>query len=117
MIKVIIRREIKNWQDIGHLLLNLHMIAVLRKGHISNETLIEVKNNHVITVLSTWQSVEDWNSWKRSKERKQIIDQIEPLLSKKTQIKIHELISPSDFGYYIDPEGWTQEHEHPHFEG
>ena len=117
MIKVIVEREVKNWQDIGRLLHNLHMIAFLRKGHISNETLINVRNNRIISVVSIWQSLEDWNAWESSKERAEILGQIEPLLAKKTQVKIYEIISPADFDYYADPESWMQEHEHPHFEG
>jgi antibiotic biosynthesis monooxygenase (ABM) superfamily enzyme len=117
MIKVSVERQIKNWKDIGHLLLELHMIAVLRKGHISNETLINVGNNQVITVVSTWQRLEDWKAWELSKERAEILEKIEPLLAKKTQIKIYEMISPADFDYYIDPESWIQAHDHPHFEG
>jgi len=117
MIRVVVEREIKNWEDTGHLLRNLHMIAVLQKGHISNETLINVGNNRVITVMSAWQSLDDWRAWEASKERAEILRQIEPLLAKKTRVAIYEMISPADFDYYVDPESWMQEHEHPHFEG
>ena len=117
MIRVVVERKIKNRQDIGRLLHNLHMIAFLRKGHSSNETLINIKNNRVIAVVSTWQSLEDWNAWASSKERAEILAQIEPLLAKKMQVRIYEIISPAEVDYYADPESWIQEHEHAQLEG
>ena len=38
MVRVIVERKLKHGEDIGRLLLDLHMIAVLQKGHVSNET-------------------------------------------------------------------------------
>lgn len=83
MIKVLVKRQLKHGEDIGRLLLELHMIAVQRKGHVSNETWIDVRNNRTITVLSTWQSLEDWKAWESSEDRAKILNRIEPLLSKK----------------------------------
>lgn len=117
MIRVIVERQLKNGNDIGRLLLELHMIAVLQKGHISNETWINTKNERTIAVLSTWKSLEDWSTWESSPDRAKILNKIEPLLAKKPQIKIYEIMSPVDYEYYLDPESWIQEHEHPHFEG
>ncbi len=117
MIRVIVERELKDGKDIGRLLLDLHMIAVLQKGHISNETWINAEDNHKITVLSTWQSLQDWKKWEQSKERAQIIEKIDPLLTKKAKISVWEAMTTTDYEYYADPESWMQEHEHPHFEG
>jgi len=117
MIKVLVERQLKNGEDIGRLLLELHMIAVQKKGHISNETWADVGNDRKITVLSTWQSLEDWKVWESSPDRAKILSRIEPLLSQKTQISVYEIISPSDYDFFTDPITWMQEHEHPHFEG
>ncbi len=117
MIRVIVERKIKSGEDVGRLFHELHMIAVLQKGHISNETWINVKNKKIITVLSTWQSLEDWTAWESSRERAEIVRKIEPLLAEKTHIDVYEAMSPADLDYYMDPQSWMQEHEHPHFEG
>src|SRR5512139_3835123 len=100
MIRVIVERKIKSGVGIGRILHELHMIAFQQKGHISNETLINVSDNHVITLLSTWQSLEDWNAWESSEERAEIIKKIEPLLAEKTQITVYEMMSPADLSYY-----------------
>jgi heme-degrading monooxygenase HmoA len=117
MIKVLVRRQLKHGEDIGRLLLELHMIAVQHKGHVSNETWTDARNDRAITILSTWQSLEDWKAWESSEERANILNRIEPLLAKKTQVNIYEIMSPSDFDYFIDPTIWMQERERPHFEG
>jgi heme-degrading monooxygenase HmoA len=117
MIRVVVERQLKNGNDIGRLLLDLHMIAFMQKGHVSNETLIKVGNTRTIAVVSSWQRLEDWKAWEASKERAKIIKKIDPLLAKKSQTTIYDIISPGDYEYYVDPESWMQEHEHPHFEG
>ena len=117
MIRVIVERQLKSGNDIGRLLLELHMIAVLQKGHLSNETWIDTDNDRVVIVLSTWQSLDDWKAWEASKERAKILSKIKPLLAKKTRIRTYEMMSPGDYEYYVDPGSWMQEHEHPHFEG
>lgn len=117
MIRVIVERQLKKGTDIGRLLIDLHMIAVLQKGHVSNETWTNVNDNHEVSVFSTWLNLEDWKAWEASKERAKIVDRIDPLLAKKAQIRIYEIMSPLDYEYYVDPESWVQEHEHPHFEG
>ncbi len=117
MIRVIVEHHLKDGHDIGHLLLDLHMLAVLQKGHISNETLMDARNSNIVSVLSTWQNVEDWDAWESSQERAKIIDEIQPMLARKSQIKVYEIMSPADFDYFVDPESWVQELERPHFEG
>jgi len=117
MIRVTVERKLKNGEDIGRLLMDLHMIAVLQKGHISNETWIDASDNHNITILSTWQCIEDWKAWESSEERASIVSRIDPLLIEEARIKIYEMLSPLDYEYYVNPESWVQAYEHPHFEG
>jgi heme-degrading monooxygenase HmoA len=117
MIKVVVERELKHGEDIGRLLLELHMIAVQQKGHISNETWIDVSNNCNVTILSTWRSVEDWRAWELSKSRESILNKIEPLLAKKIKITVYEMMTPSDYDYFIDPTTWMQGIEKSHMEG
>jgi hypothetical protein len=117
VIRVIVERKLKKKDDIGRLLFKLHMIAVSKRGHVSNETWIDAKNDHNVTVFSTWQRLEDWQSWEASKERFAILGEIEPLLAEEARIKVYEIMSAEDCEYYEDPENWMQVHEHSHFSG
>lgn len=117
MIKVIVERKLKHGQDIGLLLRDLHMIAFLQKGHISNETMIRADSPETVAIASTWRTVEDWKTWEKSKERAAIVKEIQPFLARKPQVAIYELVSTGDYEYFADPVGWLQDHERPHFEG
>ena len=117
MIKVIVERQLKSWEDIGNLLFDLHMKAVQQKGHISYETLINNDNPRSVVVVSNWETLEDWKTWQSSKKRARVASKINHLLAKKEVIKIYDVISPMDIVMYSDPAGWTQEQEHPHFDG
>ncbi len=117
MIKVVVERELKHGEDIGRLLLELHMIAVQQKGHVSNETWINASDSRNIVILSTWQSLEDWKAWEESQSRLNILQKIEPLVAGKTKIDVYEIMSPSEYDYFIDPTTWMQGVEKSHMEG
>jgi antibiotic biosynthesis monooxygenase (ABM) superfamily enzyme len=117
MVRVIIERELKHGEDIGLLLGNLNMMAVLQNGHLASEILVNPENNRCIAVMSTWQKLEDWTAWESSPERLKITQTIDPLIAGSAQVKIYSTLSPDDCAFFEDPSGWIQEHEHPHFEG
>jgi heme-degrading monooxygenase HmoA len=115
MVRVLVERQLKHGEDIGRLLLKLHMIAVLQKGHISNETWINTQNEREVVVISSWRSQDDWKAWEASKERAGIIDEIKPLIAEDAKVKIYELMTPEDCEYYEDPQAWMQTNQHPRF--
>ena len=117
MIRVIVERQLKHGEDLGQLLTELKMLAILQKGHVSGETLMSVHNRDIVAIISTWQSLDDWQAWESSKEREELLKKINPLLAKEKQVKVFEIMSPQDCAYFEDPVCWMQEHEHPHFAG
>jgi len=50
------------------------------KGYISGETLHSLDDPGSFLIISTWNSVENWNAWVNSKERKEMQAQIDNLL-------------------------------------
>lgn len=93
MIRVIVKREVKEGQSIAELLRQLRMVALPQQGYISGETLINTDNRQAITVISTWRTLEDWKKWEASEQRARITQQIEPLLAKPSSIETLELLS------------------------
>ncbi len=67
------------------LLKKLRFKAMNHDGYISGETLISTDDHQEIMVISTWRSLEDWNSWKESKERKAIDAQLEKIQVEQTR--------------------------------
>ncbi|MCP4104054.1 MAG: antibiotic biosynthesis monooxygenase [Desulfobacteraceae bacterium] len=86
LVKVFIKRQVteeNNAEFIG-LLKKLRFKAMDQEGYISSETLVSTEDFKQVMVISTWQSLEDWNTWKESEERKNIDNQLEKLQTEPT---------------------------------
>ena len=81
-IRVLIERKInpENELSLNNLLMKLRSKAMLAKGYISGETLRSLKDPNEYLVISTWNSLDDWNRWEADKERQEIQGQIDALL-------------------------------------
>ena len=117
MIRIVIKRRIRTGEDIAKLLRRLRVAAMPQRGYISGETLVSTEDRHVIVVLSTWRSLEDWKLWETSGQRAEIDRQIEPLLVESQAIETYEIMSTEELEYLQDPVGWLAEKEHPSFDG
>jgi len=60
-------------------------------GYISGETLVNHYDYRSITVISTWQNIEDWISWEESDERSGNEAELESLLEEPTKFEIYDL--------------------------
>jgi heme-degrading monooxygenase HmoA len=81
-IRVLIEREIKAGSELklNQLLLQLRAKAMQAKGYISGETLRSIDNPNNFLVISTWNSLADWELWDKDVERRMIQEQINALL-------------------------------------
>jgi len=82
VVRVIIEREIQPGSDLRlhNLLMQLRNKAMLQKGYLTGETLLDVNNPNKFLVISTWESLEDWNNWHASRERKVLQDELDRFL-------------------------------------
>ena len=71
------------------LIKELRILTTKQEGYISGETLDRVDKPGQSLVISTWQSVEDWNNWVNSTERKTIQENIDKLLGEKTEYELY----------------------------
>ena len=60
-------------------------------GCISGESLVDANNRRRRIVMSKWNSVEDWENWFRSDDRKEVIAEIAPMLEGGEKITMLEL--------------------------
>ena len=86
-VKIIIKRTVAKEKEaeLLPLLVQLRALATAQPGYISGETLRNIDNPEECLVISTWQSLEDWEKWADSKQRAEIQDKIDALLGEKTQ--------------------------------
>lgn len=57
-------------------------------GFISGEALHNVDNPSHRLLLATYRSVNDWNRWYQSEERREMMERIAPMLEKEETITI-----------------------------
>lgn len=81
-VKVIIRRRFpkEKEKDLFKCIRQIRGLVPLQPGYISSEYLKTIEETNEITTISSWFSLEDWQTWFESDTRKAVqaeIDQIE----------------------------------------
>ena len=92
-VKIFIKRHVKEGKvDKAYTLLNkIRSNAMNQPGYISGETLVNHYDYRSITVISTWQSVEDWINWEESDERAGNEAELESLLEEPTKFEVYDM--------------------------
>ncbi len=93
MIKVIIERHLKKGEDISPLLHELRAAAMRHPGYVTGESLVNTEDSSIITVISTWRSLEDWKGWQTSQTRARLYQQLEPLVVEKPEIRTYRIMA------------------------
>ena len=86
-VKILIKRSIGQEvaQVVRPLIVELRSHAMRQPGYISGETLKCIDRPGEYLVVSTWQSVNDWNIWIQSQERRILEEKIEAITGKTTE--------------------------------
>ncbi len=91
-IKVFIKRYVRKGktEDTLALLNEVRSQALKQPGYISGETLVNHYDPCNITVVSTWQTIEDWIRWQESDARATKEDQLESLQEGPADFEIYD---------------------------
>jgi heme-degrading monooxygenase HmoA len=92
-IEVIIQRTFKDNTQAAKLvplILKLRSQATVQPGYITGQTLRCLDCPGEYLVISTWNSMADWNTWFSTPERQGLQEQIDTLLGEKTQYRFYE---------------------------
>ncbi len=70
-VKILIKRKIKNgnMRAASRLVINNRNGAMKHPGYISSETMRSLDDPSLIVVVSMWQNIEAWETWKNSEIR------------------------------------------------
>ena len=93
-VKVLVKRVVPKEKE-GELLVlikELRGLTTRQPGYVSGETYRRIDDPGENLVISTWQSLQDWENWFGSRERAVIQDRIDALLGKTT--------TPIVYGYF-----------------
>jgi len=92
-VKIFIKRKVSanNILELTVLLKQLRSLTLSQSGYIYGETLRRVDAEDECMVISTWRSLEDWNSWLHNEQRIKIQNKIDSLLGEKTDYSVYEV--------------------------
>jgi len=98
MVRVVIQRHLKEGKkgDLMPLLRELRTAAMNYPGYITGETLASTGDPSIISVLSTWRSLEDWKAWEKSEQRIKLYGKVEPLLVEKPKVSIYQVMATEE---------------------
>ena len=90
-VKIIIKRNVSEIREreLMPFLIQMRNLCINQPGYISGETLKSLDTPGEYLVISTWQSLEDWNRWVSSSNRIEIQSQIDFLLGEETDYGIY----------------------------
>jgi len=85
-VRILLKRRVpaEREKDLVGLITDLRSMASRQPGYISGETMRNVKDPEEYLVISTWDSLEDWETWIASPPRKALQEKIDKLLGKPT---------------------------------
>ena len=94
-IQVIIKRkwQTNNPEALFPLLTELRSLAKKQPGYISGETLRSLDSPEDYMVVSNWQTVDDWQKWLQSKDRRDLQGRVDSLIGERTFYEIFEPVS------------------------
>jgi len=86
-VKILIKRSIGQEVTpvVRPLIVELRAHAMRQHGYISGETLKCIDKPGEYLVISTWDSLDDWNRWLNSQERKMLEKKIDSITGRTTE--------------------------------
>jgi heme-degrading monooxygenase HmoA len=92
-VSVIIRRTFTQPEkaaELAPLIVKLRSQATVQPGYITGRTFRCLDCPGEVLVISTWNSLDDWNNWLNSEERRSLQAQVDALLNQETEYRLYE---------------------------
>ena len=92
-VSIIIQRTVKDQsiaKELVPLIIQLRSRAMIQPGFLTGQTFSCLDCQGEYLVISTWNSLEDWNRGMSSSERQAIQNQVDELLGEKTRYRYYE---------------------------
>ena len=90
-VQIFIKRNITDStvEGLEHLLRKMRSVCLLQPGYISGQTLKRLDKPGERLVISMWRSLEDWELWFNSPDRRTIQFEIDALIGEETIYEIY----------------------------
>ncbi|NWO05455.1 MAG: antibiotic biosynthesis monooxygenase [Alteromonadaceae bacterium] len=92
MIRVLIERHIAECLESAYEQQSRKVLqhSVAQPGFISGETLVDKHDPHHRITLSNWRSEADWQRWFKSRERRELMAPLIPMMDKEEIVTVLE---------------------------
>jgi heme oxygenase (mycobilin-producing) len=92
-VSIIIRRTLKDEamaNQLAPLIVQLRSRATVQTGFLTDQTFSCLDCEGEYMIITTWNTLENWNKWMHSEERMAIQSKIDELLGEKTLYRYYE---------------------------
>ena len=97
MIKGIIGYKVKNYKDIEPVLLKLRSHAMQYPGFVSAENLVSDVDSSVVVMTSTWETLENWRTWLKSRITQNLLRQDKELAMEKPRVTAYRIMPTAEW--------------------
>ena len=89
-VKILLERKFKEDPSLEEIkaINELRIGAMLRKGYVSGETLVDLNDHRRIVVISAWANKAGWEAWVNSDERRKLEAKLDKNLKQPPIIRI-----------------------------
>jgi len=94
MVRIMIKRNVKKGEEgkVREALKDFRAAALYQRGYITGETLVRTDDPNIILVISTWDSLENWNAWHENERRAQLSALLRPHLEEDEQFFVYYVV-------------------------
>ncbi|RLC68345.1 MAG: hypothetical protein DRH97_03420 [Chloroflexi bacterium] len=97
MIKGIIGYKVKNYKDIEPILMKLRSHAMQYPGFVSAENLVSDVDSTVVVMTSTWETLENWRTWLKSRITQNLLRQDKELAMEKPRVTAYRIMPTAEW--------------------
>jgi len=95
MIKGIIGCKVRKDRDLEPVLLKLKSHAAQYQGFKGMENLVSEQDASVVAMVSTWDTLENWNSWTKSSITQEVLQQAKMVLIENPRVTTYRMFAPA----------------------
>ncbi len=90
-VKVLVARQVSDQHvsAVLELVDHIRLVASRQPGYLLGETLNPIPRSQELLVLSTWQTIEDWNRWFEHPLRLRLQKEMDAFLQGRTEYTIY----------------------------
>jgi len=97
MTKGIVGFKVRNYKDIEPTLLKLRSHAMQYPGFVSAENLVSDVDSSVVVMTSTWETLENWRTWLKSRITQDLLRQYKELTMEKPRVTAYRIMPTAEW--------------------